>query len=202
MNNNEFKQDMKNIANALQSVCRAYSEIPDILEFKGRLSIFDKKFESIDKSDMTLLMTLFGMKVESGAVEKSSDSLGYHIAEVIDRLEYLLAKDDVREFLQGYFEEDSPNPAADYVRAVMETIGGRDDSKDVITALRCVIDGVSEKERIMDRLKTAGESDERAKEVANKMDILNEFKLFEYQYGWRVKERYEEYLKNALDDHE
>jgi len=202
MNDNEFKPNMKNLVNALQNVCRAYSEIPDILEFEGRLSIFDKKFESIDKSDMTLLMTLFDMKVKSGAVEKSSDSLGYHIAEVIDRLEYLLAKDDVREFLQGYFEDDFSNPAADYVRAAMETIGRREDSDDVITALRCVIDGVSEKERIMDRLKTAGKSDERAKEVANKIDILNEFKLFEYRYGWRVKEQYEEYIKNALDDHE
>ena len=202
MNNNEFKQDMKNIVNALQSVCRAYSEIPDILEFEGRLSIFDKKFESIDKSDMTLLMTLFDMKVGSGAVEKSSDSLGYHIAEVIDRLEYLLAKDDVREFLQGYFEEDFPNPAADYVRAVMETIGGREDSDDVITALRYVMNGASQKDHIVDKLKDAGESEERAKEVADKIDILNELKLITHYYGWSVKERYKEYIKSALEDYE
>ena len=45
MSDNEFKKNMKNLVNALQNVCRAYSEIPDILEFEGRLSIFDKKFE-------------------------------------------------------------------------------------------------------------------------------------------------------------
>jgi hypothetical protein len=202
MSDNEFKKNMKNLVNALQNVCRAYSEIPDILEFEGRLSIFDKKFESIDKGDMTLLMSLFDMRVESGEVKQSSDNLGYHIAKAVDRLEYLLSKDDVREFLQGYFEEDFPNPVEDYVRAVMETIRGREDSDDIITALRCVIDGVSEKERIINRLETEGESDERAKEVANKIDILDKFKLLKYYYGWSVKELYEEYVKNALEDYE
>ena len=202
MSDDEFKKNMKNLVNALQNVCRAYSEIPDILEFEGRLSIFDKKFESMDKGDMTLLMSLFDMRIESGEVKQSSDNLGYHIAKAIYRLEYLLSKDDVREFLQGYFEEDFPNPVEDYVRAVMETIRGRDDSGDVITALRCVIDGVSGKERIIDRLKTEGESDERAKEIADKRDILNEFKLLEHRYGWSVKERYKEYVKSALEDYE
>lgn len=202
MNNNEFKQDMKTIVNALQSVCRAYSEIPDILEFEGRLSIFDKKFESIDKGDMTLLMSLFDMRIESGEVKQSSDNLGYHIAKAVDRLEYLLSKDDVREFLQGYFEEDFPNPVEDYVRAVMEAMRGRGDSDDIITALRYIMNEVSKKEYIIDKLKYAGESEERAKVVADKIDILNEFKLVTHYYGWSVKEQYKEYIKSALEDYE
>ncbi|NIA10871.1 MAG: hypothetical protein GWP10_14380 [Nitrospiraceae bacterium] len=201
MSDNEFKPKMKNLVNALQNVCKAYSEIPDILEFEGRLSIFDKKFESIDKGDMTLLMSLFDMRIESGEVKQSSDDLGYHIAKAIDRLEYLLAKDDVREFLQGYFEEDFPNPAADYVRAVMETIGRRKDSDDVTTALSYVMNGASQKDSIVDKLKDAGESEERAKEVADKIDTLNELKLITHYYGWSVKERYKEYIQSALEDY-
>ena len=104
MSTSKFKQGMGNLVGALQDVCGAYSEVPDILEFEGGLSLFDKKFESLDKGDMTLLMSLFDMRVEGGEVKQSSDGLGYHIAKAIYRLEYMLAKDDVRGFLQGYLE--------------------------------------------------------------------------------------------------
>ena len=203
MNNNEFKQDMKNLVNALQNVCKAYSEIPDILEFEGGLSTFDKKFESVDKSDMTLLMSLFDMKIEGGEVKQSFDGLGYHIVMAINRLEYLLARDDVREFLQGYFEEDLPNPAADYVRAVMMSIRERDDYEDVITALRCIVDGGSEKKYIIDKLKSAGKSSERSEEIADKLNILDAFKLLAYNGTWiTVRGRCKEHIKDALEDYE
>jgi hypothetical protein len=31
---------------------------------------------------------------------------------------------------------------------------------------------------------------------------LDKFKLLKYYYGWSVKELYEEYVKNALEDYE
>ena len=184
MSSSKFKQDMKNLVGALQDVCGAYSEIPDILEFEGGLAPFDKKFESLDKGDMTLLMSLFDIRIEGGEVKQSSDGLGYHIARAIDRLECLLTKDDVRGFLQGYFHGgEFPNPAKDRVEAVMKSIRERDDSEDVITALRCIVDGGSEKKYIIDELKGVGESDERAEEIADKLDVLNVFKLLAYNRG-------------------